>query len=268
MWLIDVNISQRFFISSILFLFFNICLIEKCEALEIKIEMFNFINDINILIYDKIIKSNCETLNQAHDIYTKWAWTHDVIFASEKYELMHFTCKLNRFNMMISIYIENSIIKLKSDVQVLEVQLNMKLRWNSHLHQVKANHVIRMLALSQLNVFTWEIIFIKTRQMYSTVVRLNMMFEALIWHQREKKSELSDREHRLKVLQNQTLHHVINVFKQTNIEMLKIETYISSIHVHLNKLQDQVTLCSWVDNKMLKTWCACNLIQTHLMRIN
>ena len=40
------------------------------------------------------------------------------------------------------------------------------------------------------------------------------------------------------------LHHVTDVFKKVNIEMLKVEMYISSLHVHLNKLQNQTTLRS------------------------
>jgi len=151
---INVNISQKSFISLILFLFFNASLIEKCKALKIKIKVLDFINDINILIYDRIIKSICKTLSWAHDVYVKWAWTHDVTFASEKYELTHFIHKSKKINMTVSLHIENSIIKLKSDVQVLEVQLDMKLQWNSHLHQIEIDHVIKMLMLSQLEVFT------------------------------------------------------------------------------------------------------------------
>ncbi len=100
---INANILQRFFISSIFFLFFNASLIEKCEALKIKIEMLNFINDINILVYDKFTKEICRILSKAHNICAKWACTHDVMFASEKYELMHFTRKSKWFNIMTSI---------------------------------------------------------------------------------------------------------------------------------------------------------------------
>ncbi len=118
---INADILQRFFISSILFLFFNASLIEKCEALEIKIEVLDFVNDINILIYDKITESICKSLSQAHNVCAKWAQTHDATFASEKYELTHFTYKSKRFNMTVNLRIENSIIKLKLNVQVLEV---------------------------------------------------------------------------------------------------------------------------------------------------
>ncbi len=130
---INADISQRFLISLILFLFFNASLIKKCEALRIKIKVLDFINDINILIYDRFTEEICRTLSKAYDVCVKWACTYDTTFASEKYELTHFTRKSKRFNMMTSIQIENSVIKLKSDVQVLKMQLNMKLQWDVHL---------------------------------------------------------------------------------------------------------------------------------------
>ncbi len=70
---VNADISQRFFISSILFLFFNASLIKKRKALEIKIEVLDFVNDINILIYNKITESICKSLSQAHDVCAKWA---------------------------------------------------------------------------------------------------------------------------------------------------------------------------------------------------
>ncbi len=151
---INANISQRFLISLILFLFFNASLIEKCKALRIKIEVLNFVNDINILAYDKFIKEICRTLSRAHDVCVKWVCTHNATFASEKYELTHFIRKSKKFDMMTSIQIKSSVIKLKSNVQVLKVQLNMKLQWDAHLRQIKANHITWMLALSWLEVFT------------------------------------------------------------------------------------------------------------------
>jgi len=68
---INADISQRFFISLIFFLFFNASLIKKCEALRIKIEVLDFINDINILVYDRFIEEICKTLSKAHDVCAK-----------------------------------------------------------------------------------------------------------------------------------------------------------------------------------------------------
>ncbi len=265
---VKADILQRFFISSILFLFFNASLIEKCEALEIKIEVLDFVNDINILIYDKITESICKSLSRAHDVCVKWAWTHDATFASEKYELTHFTHKSKRFNMTVNLCIENSIIKLKLNIQVLEVQLNMKLQWDLHLRQIEADHVIKMLMLSQLKVFIWRATFAKARQIYSAMIRLKITFEASIWHQRDKEEKLLSTKWRLETLQNQALRHVIDVFRNVNIETLKVETYTFSLHVHLNKLQNQVTLRSWINDRTQKTWWACKIIHACLIKTN
>ncbi len=118
---VNADILQKSLISSILFLFFNASLIEKCKALKIKIKVLDFVNDINILIYDKITESICKMLSWAYDVCAKWVWTHDATFASEKYELTHFTCKSKRFDMTVSLHIENLIIKSKLNVQVLKV---------------------------------------------------------------------------------------------------------------------------------------------------
>ncbi len=100
---INANISQRFLISSILFLFFNASLIKKCKTLKIKIKVLNFVNDINILTYNKFIEEICKTLSKVHDVCMKWAHTHDITFTSEKYEFTYFIRKSKRFDMMINI---------------------------------------------------------------------------------------------------------------------------------------------------------------------
>ncbi len=265
---INAGISQKSLISSILFLFFNASLIKKCEALRIKIEVLDFVNNINILVYDRFTEEICKTLSKAHDVCAKWACTHNATFTSEKYELTHFTRKSKRFDMMTSIQIESSVIKSKSDVRVLEMQLNTKLRWDAHLWQIETNHITRMLTLSCLEVFTWRTIFTKARQVYSAVVRSEIAFEASVWHQRDKKDELSSKERRLETLQNQTLRHVAEVFKRVNIETLETETYTSSLHVHLNMLQNKITLHSRVDDWTQEIRQVCKLICVHLTRVN
>ena len=67
----NADISQRFLISLILFLFYNASLIEKCEALKIKIEVLDFVDDINILVYDRFTEEICRTLSKAHDVCAK-----------------------------------------------------------------------------------------------------------------------------------------------------------------------------------------------------
>ncbi len=170
--------------------------------------------------------------------------------------------------MTASIQIESSVIKPKSDVRVLRVQLDTKLRWGAHLRQIEANHVTRMLALSRLEAFTWGATFTKARQVYSAVVRSGIAFGASVWHQRGKEGGLSGKERRLGTLQNQALHHVAETFKRVSIEILEAETYTSSLHVHLNMLQDKITLRSRIDDRTQETRQACELIRARLMSVN
>ena len=125
-----------------------------------------------------------------------------------------------------------------------------------------------MLTLSHFEIFTWEVIFTKARQVYSAVMRSEIAFKASVWHQRDKKDELLNKECRLETLQNQTLCHVAEVFKRVNIETLKTETYTSSLHVHLNMLQNKITLHSQVNNEMQEIKQACKLIHAHLTKVN
>ncbi len=148
------------------------------------------------------------------------------------------------------------------------MQLNMKLQWDAHLRQIKTNYVTRMLTLSHLEVFTWEAIFTKARQVYSAVVRSEIAFEASVWHQRDKKDELSSKECKLETLQNQTLRHVAEAFKRVSIETLKTETYTSSLHVHLNMLQNKITLHSQVNDWTQEIRQACELIRARLTKVN
>ncbi len=99
-------------------------------------------------------------------------------------------------------------------------------------------------------------------------MRSEIAFETSIWHQRDKKDELSSKECRLETLQNQILHHVAEAFKRVNIETLETETYTSSLHVHLNMLQNKITLHSWVDDRTQEIRQACKLIRARLMKVN
>ncbi len=170
--------------------------------------------------------------------------------------------------MMINLCIENLIIMLKLNIWILKVQLNTKLWWNLHLHQIKVDHIIKMLMLSQLEIFTWKTTFAKMRQIYSAIMRLRITFEVSIWHQRDKEEKLLSTEWWLEALQNQALCHVADVFQKVNIETLKVETYTFLLHIHLNKLQNQTTLRSWINDRTQETQWACKIIRAHLIKIN
>ncbi len=64
--LIKTDISQKSFISSILYLFYNADLLKVFEKSSKRIAIVSFVNDINFLIYDIFTKQNYETLKRLH----------------------------------------------------------------------------------------------------------------------------------------------------------------------------------------------------------
>ena len=49
---VNINILQNFLLLSILYLFYNMNLLKTCDNIKLRISFTDFINDINILIYE------------------------------------------------------------------------------------------------------------------------------------------------------------------------------------------------------------------------
>ncbi len=64
---VNVDISQDFLLSLILYLFYNVNLLEACDDIKLRTSFTNFMNDINILTYKEFIKRNCKVLNEIYD---------------------------------------------------------------------------------------------------------------------------------------------------------------------------------------------------------
>ncbi len=63
----NVNISQDSLLSLILYLFYNVNLLQVCDDIKLRTNFINFMNDINILIYEEFIKCNCRIFSKIYD---------------------------------------------------------------------------------------------------------------------------------------------------------------------------------------------------------
>ena len=61
---ISVNISQNSSFFSMLYLFYNANLLKSCENVKLRLNVTEFVNDINILTYNESTKRNCEMLKK------------------------------------------------------------------------------------------------------------------------------------------------------------------------------------------------------------
>jgi hypothetical protein len=104
--LIKANISQKFFISSILYLFYNADLLKIFEKSSRRVAIVNFADDINFLTYDIFTEQNCRTLKHFHKECETWNRRHEIVFASTKYEFVHLARNHKKFNMQVELRIE------------------------------------------------------------------------------------------------------------------------------------------------------------------
>ncbi len=62
----QIEISQKFSLFLILYLFYNVDLLRMCNKLEMNTRFFEYVDDVNILIYEKNIEENCRNLERMH----------------------------------------------------------------------------------------------------------------------------------------------------------------------------------------------------------
>jgi hypothetical protein len=236
--LIKTNISQKFFISSILYLFYNVDLLKVFEKSSKRIAIVNFVNDINLLTYDISTEQNCRTLKHLHQECETWSRRHEVVFASIKYELVHLTRNHRRFNMQIELRIEAIQKTSASHVRVLSVQMNSKLKWDSHVRAIQKKMITQMMTLSRLTTFTWEACFARARLIYSSVVRFAIIYDSFVWYaSHERSNSVSATTTQLMKIQKIALRIVFESFRVTFLKILKEKTHVQFIHFHLSHLQ-------------------------------
>ncbi len=189
----NVDILQDSLLSSILYLFYNVNLLKACDDIRLRISFTNF------LIYEEFIKCNCKVLNEIYDRCEQWSKMYNIKFLKTKYELIHFTRIFKWFNMNIDVKLMKHQINLKSNIRVLRVQLNFKLKWVIYMHHVKAKLVIKQKIMQTIIEFTWSSSMTTRKQIYFAMMHSLLSHEVIIWYMLQRmKSHWKDLNIKLK----------------------------------------------------------------------
>ena len=146
---VRTGIPQGSPLSSILYLFYNAELLEICDRPGKNTSAIGFVDDANILAYGKSTEENCKTLKAIHRQCETWASRHGSVFAPTKYELIHLSRNPKRFNMTASINIASTEIEPKTDIRVLGLQIDTKLKWGPHVRKTQEKMVKQSMALTK-----------------------------------------------------------------------------------------------------------------------
>ncbi len=141
------------------------------------------------------------------------------------------------------IKIDSNIIQFKINIRVLEVQIDTRLKWDSHVRKIHKKMMKQIMILIKMSTFTWNAIFRKTRILYTFVVRSIFIYETAIWHTlKTKKTRIINK---LVVIQNRCLRSIFEVFRVTLFSILEIETYVALIDLLLGWHHVEVTSLGW-----------------------
>jgi len=139
----NVDISQNLFLFLILYLFYNANLLKQCNDIRLRINVINFVNNVNILTYKELTKRNYRMLAQIYNKCEQWIRTYNFKFAKKKYKLIYFLRISKKFNISVNITLIKYKRFIKFNIKVLEIWLNLKLRWKAYLEQIKTKLVIK-----------------------------------------------------------------------------------------------------------------------------
>ncbi len=263
---IKTNISQKFFIFSIFYLFYNVDLLKIFEKSSRRVAVVNFVNDINLLTYNIFTKQNCRTLKHLHKECETWNRQHDVVFASIKYELVHLARNHRKFNMQVELRIEEIQKSSAFYVRVLNVQINSKLKWKSHIRAIQKKMITQMLIFSRLIAFTWRACFARARLIYSSIIKLAIIYESSVWYaSHERSNSVNVTTTQFMKMQKIALRIVSENFRVTSLKILKEKTHVQFIHFYLSHLQIVVKnrLIKHEHRTLIKDFC--NRIKSKLI---
>ncbi len=194
----------------------------------------NFINNVNILIYKEFMKCNCKVLNEIYDRCEQWSKMHDIKFSKTKHELIYFTRTFKWFNMNESLKLIKHQIDSKSDIRVLRIQLNFKLKWVIHIYHVEAKLMIKQKIMQIIIEFTWNSSMITRKQIYFAMIYSLLSHKIVVWYTSQKmKNHWKDLNVKLKSVQERILWQIINVYHVILMKVLQVEINTALIDIHL-----------------------------------
>ncbi len=166
-----INVFQRSSMSSILYVFYNANLIDWCINSQADIIAADFIDDINILVIKNWIEENVLSLKTIHvESCMIWIHQHDSLFASIKYELIHFRRLLVSSDSKMILRILDHQIVFFFKCKYLDVMMNNQLIWKHHLKHLKKKSISKLSILTILAEFIWKVSTEDLRRIYLIIV--------------------------------------------------------------------------------------------------
>ena len=229
---IKIEFSQDFFISFILYLFYNAELLETCIDESLKTATSDFVNDVAIMTIDSTKANTLEALRESHEKTIKWAKTHESIFVSTKYQLIYFRKNIS-INFELFFRLSNHFVNFEKKCKYLRIIMNSRLQWQNYLQYLEKQSTNKLAILSAFAEFIWDIKTKNLRKTYLVIVLSQFIYCASIWYVFTKEHDFKQKKKKtikfLANIQTRAAQIIAEAFKFISDTALKIEFHLFSI---------------------------------------
>ena len=181
----NIEISQNFSFSLILYLFYNVDLLNIFNDENLNSLTIDYINDITILMTEVSFEENIKKLKALHDRVLNWFKKHASIFDFKKYQLMHFQDRSSRdrsSDVECDLKFSRIIVKTKTSCKYLRITIDSQLKWDLHMNQMKAKTTKRLIAFQILSESTWKINLKNMKKIYQRTILSFFLYCASAWY--------------------------------------------------------------------------------------
>ena len=167
--------------------------------------------------------------------------------------------------MKASLQLDQHRIDPKTQIRVLGIELDTKLRWGPHVRKVQTKITQQAMALHRITTSTWGATFKRAKLVYTLVIQSAMTYRAPIWFSPVgTESTKANLIHKLEQTQNRCLRTIAGAYKATPTQLLESETRVLPIRTYLSVLQAQYQACTKDTPVQALIKKACKRIQTQL----
>ena len=234
---IKIELSQNFLILFIFYLFYNAKLLETCTDENFKTTTSDFVNDVAIMTIDNTKADILKALRKSHEKTIKWAKTHESVFVSTKYQLIHFRKNIS-IDFELFLKLSNHFVNFEEKCKYLKIIMNSRLQWQNHLQYLKKQSASKLTILSAFAEFIWNIETENLRKTYLIIVLSQFIYCASIWYVFTEKHDFKQREKKtikfLADIQTRAAQIIAEAFKFTSDTALEIEFHLFSIRQQLD----------------------------------
>ncbi|KHJ30010.1 hypothetical protein EV44_g4183 [Erysiphe necator] len=143
---------------------------------------FRFVDDTNLVAWGRSARENCYTLELAHSKFLAWAKRYGAEFAPEIYQLIHFSRKRGSSeDLKEKIELEDITINPRSEIKVLGVLVDSRLRWGPQLANAAQKGEVAFNAQSRITSSVWGPSVRSSRLLYTAIVRPTMLYGSQVW---------------------------------------------------------------------------------------